>query len=448
MRQKLPRLLLLALSACAGEQTHTLSGRVLELHSGAGVAAHLQFFSPGGAFLNRECAASEDGNFKCEGLSAGHYRVDVTGPAHAPASAFLRLDADRTALLRVPRLGVISGSVATQAGTPQPAETVTALAYPSGRVAATTHTDDRGRFRLARLAPAEYVIAAGGAVSPPLRIASGESHDSVRMVIPGGPLFSISGRVTADWRGGALLLSLVQREHPAHILARTLMKPDGTFVFPAVLPGRYTILAAGPSLGNAGLAGLLGQNPVFGRAAVEVHGANANGVDVGVSQAGGLTLELAPGCASRVNAVLRSLDNWGAPWEREASVAADAAAVMDAVPPAHFALEVTDPLRQCFPALPGPLDFSDGVPRKIVLRLVRGGALEGRTEAVSTVYLWCESSPLTLLIPGSDGTITSGPFPPGPCRILSTGSDIPDPQRAVPLELHAGARTRVELPRD
>jgi uncharacterized protein (DUF2141 family) len=132
--------------------------------------------------LGRTLITQDDGSFSFERLAAGRYTVGAakdgyvamrhgaTRPVRPGAPIDLRGGELRHLTLKLPRGGVITGTITTADGQPAPGVTVSALAnrYVANlgerRLTAVTtnptQTDDRGVYRIHGLAAGEYAVSA------------------------------------------------------------------------------------------------------------------------------------------------------------------------------------------------------------------------------------------------------------------------------------------------
>ena len=160
--------------------TAKIAGRVVAADSGKPIrGASLRLLSFEVLRVPRTVATDADGRFEFTGLLPGQYQLDATAERHLPASfGQLRpsepgrpidLTAGQqftNADFALARVGAIEGAVVDEFGDPVP--NVAIVVYrseyaagrrrlmPIGSATATRPTDDKGRFRLYNLAPADY----------------------------------------------------------------------------------------------------------------------------------------------------------------------------------------------------------------------------------------------------------------------------------------------------
>jgi uncharacterized protein (DUF2141 family) len=138
----------------------------------------------GGAELQGQTTITDDkGRFSFSGLAAGRYTVTAAKEAWITASygakrplrpgSAIPIAAGETAdiVLRLPRGGVIAGTVLDHNAQPASGTNVRAFWYASGRrlsqVANASTTDDRGAYRIYGLPPGDYVVGAVGRTPGP-----------------------------------------------------------------------------------------------------------------------------------------------------------------------------------------------------------------------------------------------------------------------------------------
>jgi len=216
------------------------------------------------------------GEFQFANLPAGTYflRAERTGFARLdygqkgygePGTPIvLEESGSFSAVLRLKRLGVITGAVVdeNQVGLPG----VAVLAYRVGRTwktVATAQTDDRGVYRLSGLAPGRYVVRTaafhleGGVGLLPTYYESAVSATRAR-VIPVGLDQEVSG-VDLQPRPGRLARlggRLVGGSAQEVILAtetgprRTRVREGGRFDFGQLEPGRYALIVEPEAAGG------------------------------------------------------------------------------------------------------------------------------------------------------------------------------------------------------
>jgi hypothetical protein len=274
------------------------------------------FSNPGGA----QGRTDVDGTFTLTGVAPGDYYVMAGGPGFIPERSLLQAavasGADPNDLLgRIPtvhvvadstssvtvnlqRGGALSGRVLWEDGSPAagiPISVVlngTAATLPAslqairspGGSASSATTDDRGIFRIAGMAPADYLVEAviqsrpqfGGfdrreaqnistirdyapgtfhkANAKPVTVRVGEERDDVNITVDLRGLHTVAGHASSA-SGGANVasgrVSLIDPTDPALILSGSIQS-DGSFSVRYVPPGIYTLQIAGASTQASG----------------------------------------------------------------------------------------------------------------------------------------------------------------------------------------------------
>jgi hypothetical protein len=220
--------------------------------------------------------------------------------------------------------GTISGRVVNSQGQPMSDTPVSAMraVYQNGAImllpSAQKTTDDRGEYRLYRIPPGEYYVAAtpqgirGGRGTPqtqessvttiypgtldtngatlfPLR--GGEEYTGIDIQVRSVRLAKVSGRVVGPRGGGGngsvSIMPRGARVTPNQQQGRSApIREDGAFELPNVLPGSYELIGR--------LAAEVGWGPqyppefsrghfIFGRTPIEVQEADVDGVAVSVN---------------------------------------------------------------------------------------------------------------------------------------------------------------------
>jgi hypothetical protein len=159
------------------------------------------------------------------------------------------------------QMGTASGVVRTAAGDPAVGVRVAAVVLPDsnanaipGAMISLTQTDSTGRFRLENILPGRYFIQAGLIDSPTyypgvatttaatsVQITAGSSVDGLNFSISRGSIgVRVSGRVPT-FAGRPVLIRLTSASGSFQPTTAQV-RPDGTFEFLRVTPGRYTLL--------------------------------------------------------------------------------------------------------------------------------------------------------------------------------------------------------------
>lgn len=264
-----------------------LRGRVVAAGDGSGVAEARVRLVPAGGDAARgapcELTTAADGTFSAQGLLHQPYRLEVEAPGFAPSGYETVRPGTEEVRVRLEARSVLEGRVLDGGGAPLEGATVVAGAWRGPREVAwdsgAVTTGEGGRFLLPAVSPGTvwvYARAPGwtaGRVGP-LEIARGERREGLVIQLQAGAVVTgrleardgrpLGGRpvtlgryfstrtvrdaVASRWGlpqgelGGA---DLGEAREGLHAAGRTVTFPDGSFVFPAVGPGDYVVVAPG-----------------------------------------------------------------------------------------------------------------------------------------------------------------------------------------------------------
>jgi hypothetical protein len=277
LREALAVLVVLAASPLAGESLGTISGVVLSAVSGAPLAASIVTLSRADGAPLKTITADRRGRYVFEALPAGHYTVKAARAGFASGSfgqkawntagRVIELGAGQglSADIRLHRLGVITGSVVDENGEGIPGFTVNAVTVNpkgiSGRVSSSGITDDRGVYRIPGLKPGRYYVVTqarstedGAGLLPTYapgvldraeaRIVTVEvdrETGGVHVIPVTGRLLRLSGSApqAVKQHQAAATVTLFHDEDSRQVP----LDSAGEFVFSALVPGRYTLVA-------------------------------------------------------------------------------------------------------------------------------------------------------------------------------------------------------------
>jgi hypothetical protein len=261
---------------------------------------------PGPMGMPPEALTDQDGRFVFAKVAPGGYRMQVQKSGFAPLLERDRIPAARVSAgqtveiaLHLQRGAVIAGKVLDPSGEPVtdaqvmamrrinvgPPGAVSARLLPAPGAAMNQQTNDLGEFRLAGLAPGEYIVAVmpGGrspfgapgvtptangmaptttyypgttdqAAAHAIRVAAGETADNVVFSLQSVPSFRISGRVV-DEKGvpvaGAMVMLIADPRAPVFMgpTGRARTGDDGRFTI-GVTSGTYRVSATVPIMMN------------------------------------------------------------------------------------------------------------------------------------------------------------------------------------------------------
>ena len=477
-----------------------VTGRVIEYRSGTPLEdARVALRYLDGSQGNAAAITDENGQFQLKAGFQGRCRIEVTKLGYANSVLYVQIDGDLSIVLRMIKGGVIAGRVATEQGAPVPHASIVVLRRLSGASilrrlttndgrSVTTPTDDQGAYRLFGLSPGSYAVgvissmdampaATSGpvpsAAAPPrfLSITAGEEYANVDFTLPTTDAGSIDGRVEGAPAEDAVLLALLPRDLPAAPLARALMGREGFFRFRGIPAGAYSLIAAAPSLGSFGYAGILGPNPVFDRVELEVTAESPLEITIHLGPGETAVFQLtgpdetpASACSRSGTLLLTSLEAWGAQADRRAEISASTPLTLRALAPARYAASVSSLQDGRFSSSETIVDLTGGVPAVIPIQLSPGSNLQGRLVASGPSD---GGRPVVLLLPNpgdfpaagvlavlpdASGSFTVDSLEPGFYRLLAVREEEwsdphwqPDLSEAVEIQLVSGT-TSAEIP--
>ncbi|MEW6323199.1 MAG: carboxypeptidase-like regulatory domain-containing protein [Acidobacteriota bacterium] len=321
--------------------TAVLRGLVVAADSGAPirrarVAARAAEGSASGSALT-----NDEGRFEIKELPAGRFAISASKSGYVTLSYGQRRPnqpgtpvelADGQVIerlqLALPRGGVITGRVFDDVGDPMAGVDVAALQYrfaAGGRMLARAgdggadRTDDQGSFRLYGLPPGEYIVSGASRQGTVIlsNVASNEADGYPTTYYPGTPNAAEAARVTVRTgqetggvnfalaltrmarvagravnaqgqplaRGMLMLLPADQLFMSVANVGNSMLRPDGTFQFNSVAPGRYelSIRPMGPSTPDSEFASIpvtVGTDDIDNLLVVTAVGARATGTIV------------------------------------------------------------------------------------------------------------------------------------------------------------------------
>jgi hypothetical protein len=375
------------------------------------------------------------------------------------------------------RYGVISGQVTDEQGQPVRDADVLAFTKPAGGgpLQATdfaTRTDEQGEYRLHHLPPGEYAVAASWGASTRavgtrgsamtnaklgsgflfypgntrpqfFTVTSGDEHRADFMLQLTAS-FGVSGKVEAPASGdaGRFWIALTPTDQPALAAAVTQAAADGSFHFESVPSGSYQLFASGPINARGGRrpGGLLGDEPLFGQAHVDVGGQNVEGLSVAVDKGGSVSFALRPGsaCPSTASVRLVPLEDHGAAKDWSVELTAGAPRTLNRIAPGRYQLEVKTPGNACY-LTSDPVVAVAGS-SAVEIHTAPAGSIQGHlTTDAAAVTLYGGDS-VQMALPDADHKFTFTGLRPGHYRLV-TG-----PENKIDVDVHAGAPTVVEVP--
>jgi hypothetical protein len=403
----------------------TISGRIVEDHSGSPVAsASVRIVKTGVRVLQADLETDGDGRFDAPELTPGDYRIEISKPNYLNATVRLVLTAEETSTnLRLIRCGVITGHVSDGQG--QPVRSAIVLAMPkaagglplrpdfsSGHFA---RADARGNYRIHTLPPGQYAVAvsygastfavgsSGSAATAPglgsgflfypdntrpqfLNISSGEERRNLDFAIQNLARHNVSGKVDLPTPKDKFWLALSNLDQPALAVAIAQTDADGGFSFSGVSDGSYHLFAARTDGSRNGRGAYLTPEPLFARTRVDIVSQDVADLTIRPEKgrSANLVMRLAKSigpsaaCPAAAQIVLTSLEDWGVQLERRTSMNLEKAETISTLAPARYIVSVTGLGDTCYSSSNPILDLSGTAdPGPIVLTVAPAGLIRG-----------------------------------------------------------------------
>ncbi|WP_246106675.1 MFS transporter [Pseudonocardia kunmingensis] len=218
---------------------------------GAGLGGAVVTVADQGGRHETSTTTGRDGAYRLTLPTGGTYLVVAASGAYEPHAALVPV-ADRPARHDIALSGT-SGvqGVVTCAGpggeTVPVVDAAVTLIDVQGAVSGATATDAAGRYRLLGVPHGQYTLVAAAPGRPPaaasVRLSAGTRTER-NLALPARAV--LRGSVTAASSGapvGEALATLVDPE--GGVVASAVTGPDGTFEFPDLAPGTYTLTARG-----------------------------------------------------------------------------------------------------------------------------------------------------------------------------------------------------------
>ena len=301
--------ILLACSAGGFAQSGVeLSGRVTEAATGAplaGAAVEVRVYGsrppedvPGEAPLPRppRVLTGASGAFRFQGLPPGNFQILVTRPQYqSMAEGFESELGEKTVEISLVRLGVVTGTIADSGGQqPVRGVSVTLFRTPVANGRRTlvpylnTTTGDHGRYRLADIAPGNYLLEAAASAADATEsfvpvffggstdwksaapIACGDRDVTADFQLTLQPSRKIRGTLTGVNLFRNAGFELFDRQENRVTARAALLGTGGNFEIAGVVPRSYTVRAKAGD----------GSAQVFGEAGVTVGESDAEGIEI------------------------------------------------------------------------------------------------------------------------------------------------------------------------
>ncbi|MDQ2711545.1 MAG: carboxypeptidase regulatory-like domain-containing protein [Acidobacteriota bacterium] len=483
--------LILLISGLAGfSSASTITGKVVEDHSGAGLAsAGIHVVRTGSGETIADLETESNGSFEVPELPAGEYRIEVSKPNYVGATLPLRVGGEVSGsfVARLIRCGVITGHVLDSEGQPVHGATLFATSRPSEGGALRpfarfergheAQVDGNGEYRLFNLPPGQYAVAVtygastvvvggtGGAQAgatgsgvlyypassqPQLFTVSGsEEYRGIDFSIVPGALYRVTGKVDVSPPQSGFWLALTSVNQPAFATAVAQAGEDGTFHFEGIPPGSYTVFASGPSHSRGPLGFMPDKGALFGRTQVEV-GGDVDGVAVAVGKARSASFVLrnsVPGdhvCSFNMELQISSLEDWAADLDRTVKVGFTKPERSDQLAPGRYLLTLRDSGADCYSAGDSVLDLTAARDeRPLAIPVAPKGSIHGRLlgdkrQAANFAIVLLPAvaagaeQPVTVAFADSEARFTFERLRPGRYRIAARPSTDQSSGRWIP----------------
>lgn len=472
-------------------------GRVLEDSSGDPlINAELRFHKAGMGELAADLETERDGRFHASGIPAGEYTVDVLKPNHITTTLKLRVPATGL-LVRLVRYAVIAGTVRDTEGKPLPGR----VTIPTGRTSGSARIavlvklpgteelkavrqvplGDGGRYRIFDLPPGQYAVGlwwsglpvgSGAQMYPDnshprfFDVAGGEDYRDIDFLVAPGASFSVSGKVEGAADRMPCAIALGRPEIPALPVASVWTDDEGNFRLEKIPPGTYDLFVSGPAYGYGAFESSLGQNPVYGRARVQVIAENLEGVSVPVGE--GRTVDVVlrgpkDGCPKSVAVTLALLEPWGLLGGPPLQANFDKPQTARDLAPARYSLSAGGLGAGCYQVNRPVVDLSRDSAGPVTIELAPAGSIRGTLRTgdanakdfavVLLAAAAADNSAAQLAFPDEQGRFEFAGLRPGRYRIaaqLAAGGSnvrwVADVAHMIEIDIPGGTPTELELP--
>ena len=487
--------LTLAAGLLAGAiRAQPFSGRIVEDHTGNPLAL-AEVRVANATTVIAELETDTAGRFQGPQLPPGEYRLEISKPNYIGANLQVAIVTAAAPLtIRLVRSGVIAGRVTDAKGQPAiGARVYTLLKAPGSAVLRPTGSpitvDSRGQYRIYGLPPGQYAVAAaygvrnaaisGGILFYPssqrpriFTISGGEEYGSTDFNVIAGAVYSVKGVVLLPKPDTRFAVALTAADQPALPFATQETEPGGSFRFEGVVPGSYELLVSGPKQGYSATEAILGANPYFGRAHVEVS-QNVDGLSVPVAEGRSIEVILRAaadsrgtgGCPAGAQVSIAPLEAWGAMVNRTAEVNTTKPQPVSHLAPGNYQLTATRLGDACYSSGNPLVDLSKSTPSApVAVTVAAAGGIRGRliagaarTMDFAIVLVPPEETgnphAVQIAFPDSEGRFTFPALPPGRYRITAQLAAeagkarwVPDLSRMTEIEVAGGGTTDLELP--
>lgn len=491
----LARWVLLGLVFGTVAHAQTLSGRVVEDHTGTPLpSVNIRLAHPGDRFLAADLETDREGRFQAT-LPAGDYRLEIGRPGYTSSKLPVTLTAAGTnTTMRLIKLGTISGRVADQQNQPIGSATIYALPKPpAGQpirppagYALSASSNARGEYRIHDLPPGEYYVVtsvgastrAMGSMGMPstsaalgsqymyypnnsrpdtLVFTGGEDRRNIDINILSTALYQVSGKVDPKPENTYFVVGLIHPDRPALAVAVTETPADGTFKFTGIAAGTYKVVAASSARARNGSGFLLAAKPIFGVTNVNVTSMDVADVVIApnATRAATFVLKATGGCPMTAKLDLTPLEEWGSRLNRTIDLMAGQPSTISDLAPARYALTPSSTTSTCYLSSETVLDLSSasaGTPVNVEFAPaaeVRGKVdTGGRSPGEFSIALApVDAQSYELTSPNWDGRFSFAGLRPGRYRMAAFLSNerLPDATKMFEFELRGGSNAEIDL---
>ena len=445
-------------------------GRVLEDHNGSPLTrAEIRITLPHSDAIVAELETDSQGRFHTPDLPDAEYllRFSKTNFATLEVTTTPRSGMQ----MRMVHFAVIDGKIYESNGSLAlnfPKDSVVALS-PSGVKSGTTDRNSRpGEYHIYGLPPGRYHVAVtdvsseGGHLrhgvffqpnnSQPreFTISGGEEYSGADFMLPAGTAYTVSGKATLPPNPtpqSRTIFTVVSADRPGLSFATAVVRPDGAFSVPDLLPGNYELLA------TAGR----GETLAYGRVRVAVTVGDVEGVSLAADQtrSATLTLRAQEPCNSGVTVDLTSAEAWYSASPVSTIIHIDKPASLAHLAPSRYAITAKAIAGNCYAVAPPFLDVvreSTSKPMEVALvprGSIRGHLAGGARTAGYVAVLIAPDGSQQIVFPDEKGQFTFADLVPGRYSVIAAAPGSrwmpPEDRMPPPVEVTPGAPTQVEL---
>lgn len=341
--------------------------------------------------------------------------------------------------------------------------------------------EDGGRYRIYDLPPGQYAVGlwwsglpvgSGGQMYPDnahprfFEVAGGEDYRDIDFLVVSGTSFSVSGKIESPAPKAQYSIALGLPDLPAMPVAQLWTEEDGSFRIEKIPPGTYDLFAAGPTGGYGAFDAMLRDNPMYGRARIQVIAENLEGVSVPLTAGrtvGVLLHGSKDACPKTASVTLTLLEPWGLMGRNPVQATFDKPQTARDLAPARYSLSAGGLGPGCYQVNQPVVDLSRDSAGPVALELGQAGSIRGTLRAgtanprdFAVVLLDVEaadSAAAQLVFPDEQGKFEFTALRPGRYRIaaqLAAGAGkarwVADVAHMIEIDVPAGLPTELELP--